>query len=269
MKSLNFMEEVWKPVRGYEGYYEISNFGKVRSLDRVVKQGSCMRKVKAKIIKIYIGPYGYPCVSLCRDRKTRCIPIHRLLAKAFIPNPENKPFIDHIDTDKTNYRLNNLRWCTQKENMNNPLTLAFCKKRVYTKEIIEKIKKTKIARKTKTAPKKVYQFDKNGNFIDEFNSIIEAGIKNNISKTLISRCCHKQSMTAGGYLWSFDKNDVPIYKVTRKNVKPIYQYDRNGIFIKKWDSVSDAIKATGIVNISRSAKCENPRGKYLWRYEPL
>lgn len=263
------MNEIWKPIKGYEGYYEISNFGKVRSLDRIVKQGTSLRKVKAKTINLHIGAYGYPCVSLCKDGKTKCFPIHRLLARAFIPNPENKPHIDHIDTDKTNYRLDNLRWCTQKENMNNPLTLAFCKERVYTKERTEKINKTKIERKRKTAPKKIYQFDKNGYLIKEYNSIREASIENNISRETISRCCHKEAMTAGGYLWSFKEDDVPVYKIIRHNIKPIYQYDRNGIFIKKWDSISDAIRATGIVNISRSAKCENPRGKYIWRYEPL
>ena len=147
--------EIWKPIAGYEGYYEISNLGRIKSVERYVKQGNSMRHVKEFFKKLHIGAYGYPSVTLCRDRKSIDIPIHRLLAKTFIPNPEEKSAIDHINTNKTDYRLQNLRWVTPKENANNKLTLQHCKENTYSKESLRKRLITRKNGNTVTAPKTV------------------------------------------------------------------------------------------------------------------
>ena len=119
--------EIWKDVQGYEGLYQVSNLGRVKSLGRNVKKpllksGYCWQE--ERILKPHKTKYGYLNVRLCKDSRTKDFQIHRLVAIAFIPNPENKPQIDHINADKTNNTVNNLRWVTCKENINNPLTLV-------------------------------------------------------------------------------------------------------------------------------------------------
>lgn len=124
------MEETWKPVKGYEEYYEVSNTGNVRSLDRSVRSETLFGKnkdfiKKGRILKPRTSKSkglttGYYRVML--NGKNKCI--HKLVAEAFIPNPENKTQVDHIDGDIGNNAVNNLKWVTQKENNNNPITRA-------------------------------------------------------------------------------------------------------------------------------------------------
>ena len=109
-------EEIWKPIKEFEGYYEVSNMGRVRSLNY-------KRTGKEKILK-NIGDYkGYLEIVLTKNGKQKQFKVHRLVAEAFIPNPENKPCIDHINTVKSDNRVENLRWVTYKENSNNEKTL--------------------------------------------------------------------------------------------------------------------------------------------------
>ena len=119
------MEEIWKPIKGYEKYYEVSTFGNVRSLDRFIKCETIFgnnknfikkgRLLKPRTSKSRGLETGYYRVML--NGKNKCV--HKLVAEAFIPNPENKPQVDHIDGDVCNNKVFNLRWVTQKENANN------------------------------------------------------------------------------------------------------------------------------------------------------
>ena len=109
-------EEIWKPIKDFEGYYEVSNIGRVRSLNY-------KRTGKEKILKNIEDYKGYLEVGLTKNGKRKQFKIHRLVAEAFIPNPENKPCIDHINTVKSDNRVENLRWVTYKENSNNEKTL--------------------------------------------------------------------------------------------------------------------------------------------------
>ena len=167
--------EIWKPIKGYEGYFEISNLGRVKSVERYVKQGKSTRHVKETIKAVHINNYGYPCVSLCKDRKSNIIAIHIILAKAFIPNPEGKPAVDHINTDKTDNRLKNLRWVTYKENSNNELTLKHCRENTYSKETMKKRLDTNKERDTCVAPKTIYQYTKGGELIKPPEFLCETG----------------------------------------------------------------------------------------------
>ena len=116
------MNEEWKAVVGYEGLYEVSNTGKVKALERLVMNNGGLQHKHERILKPNFHKTNRGAVILCKEGKTHSITVYRLVAQAFIPNPENKPCIDHIDTDIRNNHVNNLRWCTQKENCNNPLT---------------------------------------------------------------------------------------------------------------------------------------------------
>ena len=115
------MEEIWKDVVGYEGYYQVSNLGRVRSLDRIAFNG---RKIKGKILstKVNTPPY-YPRVSLSVNGKMKLVQVHRLVAQAFVynPDPEHKTQVGHKDESRTNNRADNLEWVTPKENSNMPL----------------------------------------------------------------------------------------------------------------------------------------------------
>lgn len=123
----------WRPVVGWEGLYEVSNTGLVRSLTG--KRG------KEHLMCPSITRHGYCSLGLSRKGKKQYITVHILVAKAFIPNPENKPQIDHINTIRTDNRVENLRWCTNKENHANPITVERYDKLFKSQENRERHKK--------------------------------------------------------------------------------------------------------------------------------
>ena len=113
--------EIWKEIKGYEGLYEVSSEGRVRSLDRRVydKTHQCYRSLKGVILVNRKGNYYYQ-VNLCKNGISKNCYVHRLVAETFLSNPDNKPEIDHINTNYLDNRVENLRFATHKENMNNP-----------------------------------------------------------------------------------------------------------------------------------------------------
>lgn len=111
--------ENWKPVVGYEGLYEVSDCGNVRGLDRPVNTNirfNNSRIVKGKLIKSNLNNKGYYTVCLCKDGVVNKIPIHRIVATAFIPNPNNERVVNHISGIKTDNRVENLEWVSYREN---------------------------------------------------------------------------------------------------------------------------------------------------------
>lgn len=117
-KAVSELTEVWKDIKGYEGRYQVSNTGRIRSVARVVtwKNGE-VKTYKSRIMKTkargnYVG------ISLYKDYKSKDYMVHRLVAEAFIPNPDNLPFVNHIDENKENNIASNLEWCTRQYNNN-------------------------------------------------------------------------------------------------------------------------------------------------------
>lgn len=109
------MKEIWKDIEGYEGLYQVSNYGNVKSMERTIYKRKCKTIMKTPSL----SGKGYLKTSLCKNGKIKYAFIHRLVAQAFIPNPENKPTVDHIDRNKLNNNVNNLRWATYTEQIRN------------------------------------------------------------------------------------------------------------------------------------------------------
>ena len=108
--------EEWKNIKGYEGLYQVSNLGNVKSVDRIIKRSTSEMKLKSKNMSQYIGNSGYPMISLCTNGQCKRHLVHRIVATAFLPNPLNKAYVNHIDGNKQNSNLENLEWSTPTEN---------------------------------------------------------------------------------------------------------------------------------------------------------
>ena len=159
------MIEIWKPIKDFENIYEISNLGKVRNIK------------KNKIKETWIDNFGYVCVSLYKNNKKYNRKLARLLAETFIPNPENKPTVDHIDRNKLNNDLSNLRWAD------------------YTLQN----KNRKIGHINGKREQKVICID-TGKI---FNSITEASNYYNISIASINMCCRGKTKTSNKLMWQY------------------------------------------------------------------
>ena len=118
--TADVVEVVKKPVKDYEGYYEVDQFGRVYSVDRVISVNDNGRQyekpLKAKQMKQSVHTKGYKTVSLTKNGKTKTIFVHRIVAEAFISNENNLPMVNHKDEDKTNNFIENLEWCTVQYN---------------------------------------------------------------------------------------------------------------------------------------------------------
>lgn len=134
------MVEIWKDVVGYEGFYVVSNKGNVKSLKRKVDYRGSKKIIPAQKMTIRIDKYGYPRVALCKNGKQKHYRVHRLMALAFIPNPEMKLTVNHKDSNKSNNNLDNLEWATYAENNDHCLKFGKRKFDVDEELLVEKYK---------------------------------------------------------------------------------------------------------------------------------
>ena len=187
--------ETWKDIKGYEGLYQVSNFGRIKSLlGTEMIHGKLIYKKRKKILSQTINAKKKPYlrIGLNKKGKRKCFLVHRLVAEAFIPNPENKPQVNHKDGDKANNYVDNLEWCTNLEN----------KIHAVQNNLIARLYEEKNPHCTQ-----VKQYNLNGNLIKEWECIRTASKKLNINETSISSCCRKRSKTAGGYIWRYTDED--------------------------------------------------------------
>jgi len=181
--------EIWKDVVGYEGIYQVSNLGRIRSLDKIIKG----RKFAGKIRRQKNCRKGYKAITLCSNQIHKTFRVHRLVAIAFIPNPYNKPEINHLNEQPADNRVENLAWSTRKENVNWGSRTA---KQV--KSFVEK----KIPA-FGNHPKPVLCFSKENVLVGEYRSAAYAGKITGIDHSHISKCCRGELKTSGGYIWKY------------------------------------------------------------------
>lgn len=161
-----FMEEIWKDIIGYEGFYKVSNLGNVKNLERSIKNGvNSSFILKERILKQVKNKIGYIGVGLHKKGVRKQAMIHRLVGIHFIPNTENKPQINHKDGNKTNNSIENLEWCTHSENAYHAFKTGL---RVVSKKIINNLNKISSKSVVNTLTK------------DEYTSIKIAAEKENI-----------------------------------------------------------------------------------------
>lgn len=171
------LKEIWKDIAGYEGLYQVSNTGEIKSL-------KFNHSNKEKIIKGNKESLGYLVVTLYKDGNRKNFKIHRLVAETFISNPKNLPQVNHIDGNKQNNRIDNLEWCTASEN-----TIHAHKSGLANSDN-QKIK--------------VNQYDLSGNFIRKWDGIVDIERNLNIDKSSIVKVCKHKRNQAGGYIWAYD-----------------------------------------------------------------
>lgn len=161
------MGEIWKDIRGYEGLYQVSDLGRVR-------RGN-------KLLHLNTNTYGYKHITLCKNNVPKTVVVHKLVADAFIENPQSKPQINHKDGNKENNTVANLEWVTQGDNNRHAI-------------------KTKLRK-----ARKILLVDGEDNTIREFNNRMEINdfLGRDVCQDLITRCCNGQRKTAYGYIWRY------------------------------------------------------------------
>lgn len=237
------MEENWRPVpiEGFDTRYEVSDFGNIRSYQRTIttrnRWGVIHSQRGGKAVRAHFNRTGYLVVNLYDGKKKHNLSVHRLVAMAFIPNPNKLPCVDHLDTDRANNCAENLKWCSHKENSLNPITRQHLtsammgnqrsKGRIISDEERKKRSEARRGRRLTDVTKEKIRAKLTGRKLDEERRL--------------------------------------------KLCKPINQYTLDGEYIRTWTSGTDAARALGI-GWNNILRCANPKtknktaGGFIWKF---
>lgn len=188
------MKEIWKWIDGYKNMYQVSNFGRVRSVDRYVYCEVAPDKLQhlfGKVLKQGFNHKGYPIVYLSKDGKQKTITVHRLVAMAFIDNPLSLPQVNHKDGCKTNNRADNLEWCTNNYNQEHAWANG-----------LQPSYEESNGRGRPAKPVAMIDLI-TGDIIQKFDTLANAGRETNINRYNIRSVCIGDRHHAGGYGWKF------------------------------------------------------------------
>ena len=170
-------KEVWKDILGFEGHYQVSNLGRVKSIKFRTE----------RILKPANNGYGYLFVKLCKNGEQKKFKVHRLLCQAFLPNPNNLPDVNHKDENPSNNRVENLEWCDCKYNNNYGS---------HNQKVFEKTTNGKLS-------KPVLQYTKDGIFVKEWKSTHDVERILEYAHSYISACCLGKRKSANGFVWKY------------------------------------------------------------------
>lgn len=220
------MEEVWKDVVGYEGLYQVSNLGRVKSIERYVHKNSGGRiknaydaHIREKILTNTKNSKDYLTVTLSKDKTPDIFLVHRLMATAFMQNPNNLSDVNHKDENPSNnfiyvnkdgsvdYEKSNLEWCTHKYNCNYGTSkfriIKTRRKNNDVSEMVKKQKETKKRLKSRCRPLPVAQYKMDGELVTTYESALQASKITRIHVSAILRCCHGTYKQMRGFIWKF------------------------------------------------------------------
>ena len=176
------MKEIWRNIKGYDGLYMVSNCGRVKTLHK----NDSYPHDKNGILKNNVSGNGYYMVALCKNGKVKRVSVHRLVAMAFIPNPNNLPVVNHKDENRKNNHVSNLEWVTQRQNL-----------------MHSNVQKKMKAAAVKKQQKAVLMYDRNGQFVCEFESATIAAKAIGSYQQLVSLCCYGKQKFTKGYTFKF------------------------------------------------------------------
>ena len=183
MKSEDFNnEEIWKDIPEFEGMYQVSNLGRVKRLQMTIIRGGQEQVFKERVLNGSLTADGYQRVSITINKVCKYRYVHILVAKAFLDNPENKPYVDHINTIRTDNRVENLRWATPTENNNNELSRQHM---------------------SNGSKKSVAMYTKDMKYIKTYSSPTDAEV-DGFRRDSIYRCCRGERKTYKGYIWRYE-----------------------------------------------------------------
>ncbi len=257
------MEEIFKPVIGFEGAYEVSNLGRVKSLSRIVPTGkgsTKVRRIYERILAVTDRGNGYFFVDMRFGKKKKLVSVHQLVAQSFIPNPENKPQVNHIDGNKKNNLLSNLEWVTASEN---------------AKHTYDKLGRIALKGSKDPKSKKAYQYTAEGVLVKIWPSMVEADEQGGFCSTAISSCClgKGKNHSHRGFIFSFTELPMEYFNNLKTGAgrlkKPVIQKDLGGNFVRRYESISDAIPfgfCDSKISLVASGKRNHHKG-FIWEYE--
>lgn len=176
--------EIWKDIKGYEGKYQISNLGNIKSINY-------NKTKKEKLLKPNISKRGYKYINLCKSGRQQKKYIHRLVAEAFISNPNNYPVINHKDNNPLNNNVKNLEWCTQSYNVR------------YAYKCGRKSFWLGKSGRKHCLSKAIFQYDLNEKFVKKWDCMKDVERQLGIRVGNISACCTGRKKTAGGFKWKY------------------------------------------------------------------
>ena len=215
---------------------------------QIDENGNLYNKLTKKYLKGWISKAGYRVYAMKINGTRKDFYAHRLVAETYIPNPDNKECVNHIDGNKLNNNINNLEWATKKENNNHALKTGL--NNLY---------------------KKVYCYDKNKNLVCVYESVQTASKMSGFSENSISNCAKSEKKTLTcGYYWNFiESNDFEIIPVDKRHKKPVGRYDMDGTLLETYNSITEASQLSHFPRV-RISDCARGKiktyGGFIWKF---
>lgn len=252
-------KEIWRDIQGYEEYYQVSNIGRVRSLDRLVVNTTKSKRLrKGRVLIPQIKDNGYMVANLSKNNRCKTCYIHRLVAKSFIPNPHRYNTVNHIDETRDNNNAMNLEWCTHGYNLtyNNAM---------------QRMVKSRNKSKCRSSEKAISQYSLDGSYIKSYPSVAKASIALKTSEENIRSALKGKSKTAEGYQWIYQNGKRFISPYRNNRLVSVIQYTMNGELIKRHNSIAEAGRSTNSNASKVHSCCKGERkstNKFRWSYDP-